>query len=59
MYSIQRLVDNYLMEKISYHEAVKMLKVYLNHKNISRATFDKTIELLEGFELTKYVESGE
>lgn len=58
MYSIQRLVNNYSEGNISYYQAVQMLKVYLKHKNISRSTFDRTLDEIEGLELTKDIQSG-
>lgn len=59
MKSIDSLVKNYLDDKISYSQSIRMLKTYLRCKNISRKKFDETVDTIEGFELTKDIESGD
>ena len=58
IYKIDKIINDYLNEIITYNRVVDMLKCYLNHKNISFKRFNETIELIEGFEFTKEIESG-
>ena len=58
MHKIDKIINNYLNETITYNRIVNILKCYLSNKNISLKKFNETIELIEGFEFTKEIESG-